>query len=41
MLLIDDSQLLLVSGEGDALAGLWSSHPLIVLIAQRAMQTIL
>src|SRR5262245_59480449 len=40
-LLIDEAQLLLVSGEGDALAGLWSSHPLILLIAQRAMRTIL
>ncbi len=41
MLLIDDAQLLLVSGEGDGLAGLWSSHPLILLIAKRAMPTFL
>jgi hypothetical protein len=39
--LIDDVQLLLISGEGDVLAGLWSSHPLILLLAQRAMPTIL
>jgi len=41
VLLIDDAQLLLISGEGDGLAGLWSSHPLILLIAQRAMPAIL
>jgi len=41
VLLIDDVQLLLISGEGDVLAGLWSSHPLILLLAQRAMPTIL
>jgi sugar-specific transcriptional regulator TrmB len=41
VLLIDDTQLLLVSGEGDGLSGLWSSHPLILLVAQRVMPTIL
>ncbi|HEY7192562.1 MAG TPA: helix-turn-helix domain-containing protein [Gemmatimonadales bacterium] len=41
VLLIDDAQLLLISGEGDGLAGLWSSHPLILLIAQRAVPAIL
>ena len=41
VLLIDDAQLLLISGDGEGLSGLWSSHPLILLIAQRAMPAIL
>jgi len=40
VLLIDDAQLVMTSGEGEATAGLWTSHPLIVLLAQRALQTI-
>jgi hypothetical protein len=36
----DESQLVLTSGEGDAIAGLWTSHPLIVMLARRALQTI-
>jgi sugar-specific transcriptional regulator TrmB len=39
MLLIDDAQLVMTAGEGEAIAGLWTSHPLIVLVAQRALQT--
>src|SRR2546428_1324703 len=39
MLIMDESQLVLTSGEGDAIAGLWSSHPLIVMIGRRALQT--
>lgn len=39
MLIIDESQLVLTSGAGDAIAGVWSSHPLIVLIGRRALQT--
>jgi len=36
ILLIDAAQLVMTTGEGDAIAGLWTSHPLIVLLAQRA-----
>jgi len=39
MLIMDESQLVLTSGEGDAIAGLWSSHALIVMIGHRALQT--
>ena len=37
ILLIDAAQLVMTTGEGDATAGLWTSHPLIVLLAQRAL----
>ena len=37
ILLIDSAQLVMTTGEGDAIAGLWTSHPLIVLLAQRAL----
>jgi len=37
ILLIDAAHLVLTTGEGDAIAGLWTSHPLIVLLAQRAL----
>jgi hypothetical protein len=40
MLLIDDAHLLLASGEGDALAGVWTSHSLLIFLAQRALQAI-
>ena len=39
-LVIDESQLIVTSGEGEAIAGLWTSHPLIVMLAGRALQTI-
>ena len=39
-LLIDDTQMLLASGTGEAIAGVWTSHPLLVMLAQRALQTI-
>jgi sugar-specific transcriptional regulator TrmB len=39
-LVIDESQLVVTSGEGEAIAGLWTSHPLIVMLAGRALQTI-
>ena len=39
MLLIDAAQLVMTTGEGDTIAGLWTSHPLIVLLAQRALQS--
>jgi sugar-specific transcriptional regulator TrmB len=38
VLLIDDAQLVMISGDGEAVAGLWTSHPLIVLLAQRALR---
>jgi len=40
VLVIDQSQLILTSGEGESIAGVWSSHPLIVLLARRALQTL-
>jgi sugar-specific transcriptional regulator TrmB len=40
ILVIDESQLIVASGEGEAIAGLWTSHPLIVMLARRALQTI-
>lgn len=39
VLLIDDSQLVITSGSGDAIAGVWTSHPLIVLLARRALRS--
>lgn len=40
ILVIDESQLVATSGAGDGLAGLWTSHPLIVLLARRALRTV-
>jgi sugar-specific transcriptional regulator TrmB len=40
ILVIDEAQLVIMSGEGEAIAGLWTSHPLIVMLARRALQTI-
>jgi sugar-specific transcriptional regulator TrmB len=40
ILVIDDTQLVTISGEGEGVAGLWSSHPLMVMLAQRALTTI-
>lgn len=40
VLVIDESQLVITSGEGEAIAGLWTSHPLIVMLAGRALETI-
>jgi sugar-specific transcriptional regulator TrmB len=37
ILLIDDAQLVMTAGEGETIAGLWTSHPLIVLLALRAL----
>ena len=41
VLLIDDVQLVMTSGEGESIAGLWTSHSLIVLLARHALQTVL
>ena len=40
LLLVDEAHLLVASGAGDAIAGLWTSHPLLLMLAQRALQTI-
>ena len=40
LLLVDEAQLLVASGSGDAIAGLWTSHPLLLMLALRALQTI-
>jgi len=38
VLLVDDAQLVVTSGAGDAIAGVWSSHPLVVMLARRALR---
>jgi len=38
-LLIDDAQLVMTAGEGESIAGLWTSHPLVVLLARRALRS--
>ena len=38
VLLIDEAHLVITSGDGDAVTGLWTSHPLILLLARRALQ---
>lgn len=40
LLVVDEGQLVVTSGEGDEITGLWSSHPLIVMLARRALQTL-
>jgi HTH-type transcriptional regulator, sugar sensing transcriptional regulator len=37
-LLVDDGQLVITSGDGDAMAALWTSHPLILSLARRALE---
>ncbi|HTI06304.1 MAG TPA: helix-turn-helix domain-containing protein [Gemmatimonadales bacterium] len=37
MLLVDESQLVLTWGSADSVSGLWTSHPLITLLARRAL----
>lgn len=39
-LVVDDQQLVVTTGSGDAIAGLWTSHPLFVLLGRRALATI-
>ena len=39
VLVIDESQLIVTSGEGESIAGLWTSHPLIVMLARHALRT--
>jgi len=40
ILVTDEAQLIVTSGEGEAIAGLWTSHPLIVMLARRALQPV-
>jgi hypothetical protein len=40
ILVTDETHLILTSGEGEAIAGLWTSHPLIVMLARRALQNL-
>lgn len=40
ILVIDESQLILTSGDGEAIAGVWSAHTLVVMLARRALQTL-
>ena len=40
ILVTDETQLVVTTGEGEAIAGLWTSQPLLVLLARRALQTI-
>jgi hypothetical protein len=37
---MDESQLVITSGEGEGIGGLWTSHPLVMLLARRTLQTI-
>ena len=40
LLVIDEAHLVITSGDGDAVTGLWTSHPLILVLARRALQTL-
>ena len=40
LLVVDRAQLLLASGEGDTISGVWTAHPLFLMLAERALQTI-
>lgn len=40
ILVTDETHLILTSGDGESIAGLWTSHPLLVMLARRALQTI-
>ena len=39
VVVVDESQVVTASGGGDHLVGVWSSHPLIVTLAARALRT--
>jgi sugar-specific transcriptional regulator TrmB len=39
VLLIDETHLLITAGDGEAITGVWTSHPLVLLLAQRALPT--
>jgi sugar-specific transcriptional regulator TrmB len=40
VLVMDESQLIVTTGDGESVAGLWTSHPLVVLLGRRALQGI-
>src|SRR5207244_1184499 len=40
VLLIDDSQLLTAAGAGEQITALWSSHPLLITLAQVALRNL-
>jgi sugar-specific transcriptional regulator TrmB len=37
IVVVDEAQVIVTSGAGDAIAGLWSSHPLIAMLARSAL----
>ncbi len=39
ILVLDEAQAVVTTGAGDAVAGVWSSHPLIVMLARRALES--
>jgi len=39
LLVVDEGQVVVATGEGDSIAGVWSSHPLIAMLARRALGT--
>jgi len=39
ILVVDEAQVVVTTGAGDAVAGVWSSHPLVVMLARRALGT--
>ena len=39
VLLIDETHLLITAGDGETITGVWTSHPLVLLLAQRALPT--
>ncbi|HEV8264330.1 MAG TPA: helix-turn-helix domain-containing protein [Gemmatimonadales bacterium] len=39
VLVVDDARVVVTTGTGDQVAGLWTSHPLLVALARRALQT--
>ena len=40
ILVVDEAQVVVTAGAGDQIAGLWSSHPLIVMLARRALEAV-
>jgi len=37
VLVVDEAQVVVTTGTGDSISGVWSSHPLIVMLARRAL----
>jgi sugar-specific transcriptional regulator TrmB len=37
LLVVDEAQVVVTTGTGDSISGVWSSHPLIVMLARRAL----